>query len=255
MSEAVSVAILGATGRVGVRLVSLVLAHGSMELVAAIGRPGSPAVAGVTVGALQPGCFRGADVVVDFSTPEALCQALPLMGDAGLVSGTTGLSDAQHTLVDAHCAAAPVVLAANFSTGVNLLLDLVARAAAVLPDADIEIVEAHHHHKVDAPSGTALALGRAAAEARGVSLDDVAVHGREGRTGSRTAGSSGMHALRLGDVIGEHDVWLASDGDRVRLGHVATSRDTCAVGALRAAQWVRGRGPGRYTMRDVLGLS
>jgi len=140
---------------------------------------------------------------------------------------------------------------------VHVLADLVAVAAQALPDADIEVVELHHRRKVDAPSGTAKLLGEAAARARGRRLDEVARHGREGRTGVRAAPDAeiGVHALRLGDVVGEHEVWLAGEGERLRLGHIATSREAFARGALRAARWVAGRPPGRYTMRDVLGLS
>jgi len=142
----------------------------------------------------------------------------------------------------------------NFSLGVHVLADLVARAARALPHYDVEIVEAHHNQKRDAPSGTARFLGEVAAEARGVVLEDVAVHGREGHTGARPSGQIGFHALRGGDVVGEHTVWLAGQGNRLKLGHVATSRDTFALGALKAAVWMAGQAPGQYTMAHVLGL-
>lgn len=267
MAEPVVIAVLGAAGRVGRLLVQHILASEDLSLAAAVGRADSPVAyedagriagagfAGVPIGVLEPGCFFGAEVVVDFSTPEALVAALPFLDGAALITGTTGLSPEQAAQVEAYAQTAPVLAAANFSTGVTVLADLVARAARALPDADIEVVEAHHNQKVDAPSGTALHLARSAAEARDQQLDDVLDHGRHGRTGPRATGRIGMHALRMGDVVGEHEVWFASQGDRIRLGHVATSRDTFAVGALTAARWLRGRPSGSYTMRDVLGLS
>jgi 4-hydroxy-tetrahydrodipicolinate reductase len=262
----VVVAILGAAGRVGKRLVHRILDDETFSLAAAVGRADASTAfedagrtagagfAGIPIGVLEDECFFGAEVVIDFSQPDALIAALPFLNGAALVTGTTGLTAEQDAALDAYAKTAPVVAAANFSAGVTVLADLVARAAKALPDADIEVVESHHRHKVDAPSGTALFLAQSAANARGVRLEDVADHGRHGRTGERVSGRIGMHALRMGDVVGEHEVWLASEGDRLRLGHVATSRDTFAVGALRAAVWARGKAPGRYTMQDVLGL-
>jgi 4-hydroxy-tetrahydrodipicolinate reductase len=264
--EPLTIAVLGATGRVGRRVVAHILASEDLELQAAVCGPDSAALyedagrlagvgfSGLAVGPLEPGCFGEAEVVIDFSLPGALLAALPFLDGAALVSGTTGLSAEEEALVAAHAARAPVVRAANFSTGVTVLLDLVARAAAALPEADVEIVESHHRGKLDAPSGTALALARAAAAARGQALDEVACYGRVGRGEGRALGEIGIHALRMGDVVGEHEVWIAGQGDRVRLGHVATSRDTFALGALRAARWARGKDPASYTMRDVLGL-
>lgn len=246
----------------GRRVVRAIVARSELRLAAAVGRAGSAHIgrdAGelAGVGALEvwivpagPGCFGDADVVVDFSLPEGLLAALPHLGTAGLVSGVTGLDAAGAAAVDAAAGEAPVLLAANFSTGVHVLADLVARATQALPAYDVEVVEAHHRHKRDAPSGTALFLGEAAARGRDVALE--AVHGREGRT---SRGSEiGFHALRCGDVVGEHEVWLAGEGERLRLGHVATSRDAFALGAVQAACWLAGRRAGRYTMRDVLGL-
>lgn len=239
--EPLRVAVLG-TGRTGGRVLEAARAAPDLRVVATATR------------ALAPGCFADAEVVVDFSAPSALEAALPHLGAAALVTGTTGLSEAIEAALRARAHEGVVVAAANFSTGVALLNDLVARAAAALPDYDLEIVEAHHRFKRDAPSGTARVLARAAATARGVVLDDVAVHGREGDTGPRVAGSIGVHAVRGGDTVGDHTVWLAGDGERVELRHVATSRDTFARGALRAARWTRGRPPGAYDLRDVLGL-
>jgi 4-hydroxy-tetrahydrodipicolinate reductase len=212
-----------------------------MALVAAVGR-----------GQVGPGCFAGAVVVIDFSLPEALEQALPHLDGAALISGTTGLSTSQQALVDAAAQRVPVLQAANFSLGVNVLLDLVARAARALPTYDIEIIEAHHRHKQDAPSGTALALARSAATARGVDLDQVAVYGRSGDIGPRPPGQIGIHAIRGGGVVGEHQVWFCTDGERIGLHHLARDRALFAHGSIRAAAWITGQPAGRYTMRDLL---
>lgn len=222
----VRVAVLGATGRMGRRVVALAASEPDVTVVAAVGR-----------GGIGAGCFADAEVVVDFSLPAGLAAALPHLGDAALVTGTTGLDEETLARLADRSARAPVLTTANFSTGVTLLLDLVERAARVLPEYDVEVIETHHRAKVDAPSGTALALARAAAGGRGTDL------------------GIGIHAVRMGDVVGEHQVWLAGAGERVLLGHVATSRDTFAAGALRAARWIRGRPPGRYAMRDALGMS
>jgi 4-hydroxy-tetrahydrodipicolinate reductase len=239
----IRLAVLGATGRTGSRVVAAAHGDARFEVVA---QPGS--------GGLSPGCFADADVVIDFSTPEALVAALPHLGAAALITGTTGVSAADLDRLSIRAEQAPVLAAPNFATGVALLADLVEKAARVVPDYDVEVVESHHRNKADAPSGTALALARAAAHGHGVDLDSVGIYGRKGRTGTRPSGEIGIHALRLGDVVGEHTVWLAGPGERVMLGHVATSRDTFAAGALRAAAWVHGKPPGRYTLRDVLGL-
>ena len=244
------IGLLGATGRMGRRVAALALADGH-TLHAAIGHDGGE-VAGVPVTTVGPGCFDGCDVVIDFSLPEALAAALPHLGDVPLVTGTTGLSDPTAAALRAQATTAPVLAAANFSTGVALLVELARRAAAALPDYDVEITETHHRLKQDAPSGTALALASAVAEGRGVALDAVRRDGRTGRTGVRPVGEIGLHALRGGDVVGDHEIFLLGPGERVSLGHVATSRDTFAAGALRAARWLVGRPPGRYSLADVL---
>lgn len=258
-------AVLGASGRLGRRIVACAAEDDGIRLVAAVTRAGGAAVGvdagllagvgafGLTVGALGPGCFADADVVIDVSLPEGTRAALPHLGRAAFVVGVTGLDGSTAAQVDAEAADRAVLRAANFSAGVHVLAELVATAARALPDHDVEIVELHHRRKVDAPSGTATLLADAAAEARGG--DAPVRHGREGRTGVRPVGEIGMHALRLGDVVGEHTVWLAGEGERLHLGHVATSRDAFAHGALRAARWLSCRPPGVYTMRDVLGLS
>ena len=196
-------------------------------------------------GELSPEVHADAEVIIDFSLPEGTARLLELYPDTPLVIGTTGLSEATQQAIAQH--RAPVVWANNYSTGVTVLLDLVQRASKALPDYDLEIVEMHHRFKVDAPSGTARSL----AEASGRT---PLTHGRQGHTGERPRGGIGMHALRGGDVAGEHTVYLAGPGERLQLGHLATSRATFAEGAIRAARWLRGKPAGVYTMRDVLGL-
>jgi len=243
------IGVLGASGRMGQLVTAAVLADPDTELVASVDSAPSP-----TVAILGDGVFVDTDVVIDFSAPAALVAALPHLGGAVLVTGTTGLDDRQQQLLVGEFENRAVLQAANFSTGVNVLLDLVARAAGILADYDIEIVEAHHRRKVDAPSGTALALGRAVAQGRAVALEDLAIHGREGQVGARPDGQIAFHALRGGDVAGDHTVWIAGGGERIELRHVASSRATFAKGALRAAKWLSGRPAGRYTMRHMLDL-
>ncbi|MFL6846519.1 MAG: 4-hydroxy-tetrahydrodipicolinate reductase [Allosphingosinicella sp.] len=197
------------------------------------------------------------DVFVDFSVPDAVETHLAEARRAGkpILIGTTGLTPDHHRLIDEAAAEIPLILAANTSLGVNLLAHLVREAAARLgEDWDLEIVEMHHRFKADAPSGTALMLGRAAAEGRGVDLDSVADRGRDGLTGPREAGRIGFAALRGGSVAGEHQVIFAAEGERLELGHRAESRAIFARGAIEAALWLVGRPAGRYSMADVLGL-
>jgi 4-hydroxy-tetrahydrodipicolinate reductase len=204
--------------------------------------------------------LRGADVVIDFSAPEFLSQLLAdhaadLRGRA-LVVGTTGLGADEERLLASAAEYSPVLTAANFSVAVNLLLALAADAARVLgADYDVEIVEAHHRRKEDAPSGTALALGEAVAGARGLDLAGARRDGRSGRPGPRPADEIGFHALRGGLLAGEHEVRFLGDMDQLALVHRATDRALFARGALRAATWIAHRSPGRYAMRDVLGLA
>lgn len=263
MADAVRVVLSGATGRMGTTLAALAAERGDVRVVGGIGRQpergcdiGCPVVETPEEAAAL---LREAQVVVDFSSPELLRRLLEVhagaLGGVALVVGTTGLSESDQRVLAAHAERAPVLQAANFSVGVNLLLALAERAAAVLDDDyDVEIVEAHHRRKVDAPSGTALALGEAVARGRGVVLDDVRVDGRSGHSGERPRGQVGFHALRGGDVVGEHQVLLIGERERVVLGHVAQDRALFAEGALRAARWIAGREPGAYTMREVLGL-
>lgn len=242
------VAILGAAGRMGQMLVKLAEADPALSVVAQID---------VADGydATWP---EGTEAVVDFSFHAAVAPNVEKAAAQGLayVIGTTGLTPGEQARVDACAAKIPVVQAANYSLGVNLLLALVRQAAAALGSQyDVEVVEMHHRHKKDAPSGTALMLANAAAEGRGVKLADVACYGRQGLVGERPAGEIALHALRGGSVVGDHTVMFAGDVERVEITHRAQSREAFAAGALRAAIWAAGRRPGKYDMRDVLGFA
>ena len=227
------IGIKGATGRMGRAIADVIAARDDVEAVA-----------------------DAPDVFVDFSAPDALEKHLDEALAAGrpIVIGTTGLAPEHHALIDAAAGKIAVLQAANTSLGVNLLAHLVRETAAKLgPDWDIEVVEMHHRHKVDAPSGTGLLLGAAAAEGRGVDLDAVADRGRDGM-GAREEGRIGFAVMRGGSVAGDHMVVFAGEGERLELGHRAESRAIFAQGAVRAALWLAGKPAGRYTMSDVLGL-
>ena len=200
----------------------------------------------------------GTEAVIDFSFHSAVPAFVAKAAEEGLayVLGTTGLSAEEQQAVDAAAKRIPVVQSGNYSLGVNLLLNLVKTAAKVLgPEYDVEVVEMHHRHKKDAPSGTALMLAKAAAAGRGVDFDAAAVYGRKGIVGERPEGEIAVHALRGGSVVGDHTVMFAGEVERVELTHRAQSREAFAAGALKAAQWAAGRQPGIYTMRDVLGFA
>lgn len=242
------VAILGAAGRMGRMLCALAEANPELELVARVD----------VADGFDTTWPDGTEAVVDFTFHTAVPANVEKAAAAGVayVIGTTGLSADEQARVDACAQKIPIVQAANYSLGVNLLLDLVRKAAAVLgTDYDIEVVEMHHRHKKDAPSGTALMLARAAAAGRQVELDDVACYGRHGIVGERPEGQIALHALRGGSVVGDHTVMFAGDVERVEITHKAQGREAFAAGALRAAQWAAGRAPGHYDMRDVLGFT
>lgn len=263
------IGIAGCAGRMGRMLVDTVLetegatlsggtegkGHGAVgEDIGALGG-GDPC--GVLVGDDPDVLFANSDVVIDFTSPDAAVDHAQLAESHGvaLVVGTTGLKPADLEVLNRVARSVPVVQAANMSTGVNVLLGLTEQVAAILGDAyDIEIVEMHHRHKVDAPSGTALALGQAAADGRGVDLAAVSQRVRDGIVGPRQPGEIGFATLRGGDVAGEHTVIFAGDGERIELSHKATSRTVFAKGAVRSALWTAGQPPGLYSMRQVLGL-
>lgn len=249
------IGIAGIAGRMGRLLAEEVTAAGA-KLVGGIDRPDVKADAKLfaDIAALA----AASDVVLDFthaSTAAAHGKALAAAGTAWVL-GTTGLSAADEAVVAETAKQVAVVYAPNFSAGVNLMLALAERMAAALPaeQYDAEIVEMHHHFKKDAPSGTALGLANALAKGRGVNLKDVACYGREGMTGERPSGQIGIHAVRGGDVVGDHVVMFATDGERVEITHRASSRECFANGALKAAAWLPGRKPGLYNMRNVLNL-
>jgi 4-hydroxy-tetrahydrodipicolinate reductase len=265
----IRVGITGCGGRMGRMLVAelhrttgLVLAAGSeapeSSLIGRdVGEFAGVGTLGIAVTGDAAALVDASEVVIDFSAPAAAVLHARLCGErrVALVVGTTGLDAAQAGALEAAARAAPIVWAPNMSAAVNLLLDLVALAAKSLgEDYDIEVLEMHHKHKVDAPSGTALALGRAAAQGRGIDLASRSQRVRDGHTGARKSGDIGFATLRGGDVVGDHTVIFAGDGERLELTHRAGSRQGFARGALRAARWVVGRKPGLYGMKDVLGL-
>ncbi len=209
---------------------------------------------GIPLEGLALGQDESTDAYLDFSLPQGTAQLLEVVGSQPLVIGTTGLSADTLARLEEHALRAPVVLAPNFSTGVALLTELVKTASRVLASYDLEIVETHHRAKQDAPSGTALSLAQAAAQAREDSLERQGIYGRQGHTGPRPRGQIGLHAVRGGDLIGEHEVLLAGPGERLKLSHMATSRQAFVGGALRALRWVVDQPPGLYDMARVLGL-
>ncbi len=270
MADTIGIAVTGASGRMGQMLIRTIAETDGVHLAAAIERTGHDWV-GQDVGQAMGGAASGvvvtddagkaiaaADVVIDFTAPEATLAFSAICADAGVahVIGTTGMTDAQIAELQPASHSCAIVRAGNMSLGVNLLVQLTKRVAAALDeDFDIEVIEAHHHHKVDAPSGTALMLGEAAAQGRGVALSDVRDSGRDGITGARKRGDIGFSAIRGGDIVGEHDVMFAGAGERIVLRHMATDRVLFARGAIRAAKWTQGKAPGAYDMMDVLGLN
>jgi 4-hydroxy-tetrahydrodipicolinate reductase len=269
MAHIPGIVVTGASGRMGQSLIKAITAHDGMRLAAALERPGHAWV-GCDVGEAMGGAalgvavtddalaaFAQAQAVIDFTAPAATVAFAGLAAQARAVHviGTTGLGDDDLAKIDAAARHAVIVRAGNMSLGVNLLTQLTKKVAAALDaDFDIEIIESHHHHKVDAPSGTALMLGEAAAEGRGVTLADVRDSGRDGITGARKRGDIGFTAIRGGDIVGEHDVLFAAPGERIVLRHVATDRAIFVRGALRAALWGQDKAPGAYDMLDVLDM-
>jgi 4-hydroxy-tetrahydrodipicolinate reductase len=262
------IAVVGAAGRMGKTLIEAI-GQTDARLTAAVDRPDSSLIGadagelaalgklGVALSGDLATVLEQFDVLIDFTHPSVTLRNLALCRQAGkaMIIGTTGFSAEEKQLLAEAGKEIPIVFAANFSVGVNLCLKLLDTAARVLGDeVDIEIIEAHHRHKVDAPSGTALRMGEVVAQALGRDLAEVAVYGREGQTGARERQTIGFATVRAGDVVGDHTVLFAGDGERVEITHKASSRMTFAKGAVRAALWLEGREAGLYDMQDVLDL-
>ncbi len=251
----VNIALAGASGRMGLAVARTLVGRSDAVVAARFDRPGAQGEGLVE----RDVALAAAEVVIDFTVPEAstaLAEACAANGGPALVIGSTGFSDAQTARIAAAAERIAIVKSGNYSLGVNMLLGLVKQAAAALPasDWDIEVFEAHHRRKIDAPSGTALMLGQAAADGRGVDLGQVSDRARDGVTGPRVEGAIGFSVVRGGGIIGEHSVIFAGEEEVLTLSHSATDRGLFARGAVAAALWVRGRPPGLYDMQDVLGF-
>jgi len=260
MADLLKVVVTGASGRMGQTLVNLITRHNEIELVGALEHPKHQWIGqdiGVVVSEDPIKVIANAEAVIDFTTPSATVEFSKLAAQARAVHiiGTTGMSEDDLERIEAASFHSVIVRAGNMSLGVNLLVALTKKVAAALDsEFDIEIIEAHHNQKVDAPSGTALMLGKAAAKGRDISLAKSSERGRDGITGAREKGSIGFASIRGGDIVGKHDVLFASSGEQLTLSHNATDRNIFARGALKAALWGRDKEPGEYDMMDVLGL-
>ncbi len=262
------IAVAGATGRMGRAVLTAVMQSPGLVLSGALARPGSPACgrdAGLLVGTQSLGVMVSdapaaviaeCDVLIDFSQPQATLEYAELCAAHGkpAVIGTTGFNAQALERLRALSRQVAFVVAANMSVGVTLALHLLAIAARVAADADVEVFEAHHRHKRDAPSGTALRMGEVVAKARGQRLEDVAVYDRRSQRAERVPGTIGFASVRAGEIVGEHRVFMALSAERLEIAHIAESRDVFAEGALRAARFVRTQAPGLFDMQDVLGL-
>ena len=269
MSDDIAIGICGANGRMGRTLLATCAESEGLELRGAFERAGHPALgadAGVLAGGSSAGVIVGSDldaaagdldVVIEFTLPEATLEHVEICRRHGtpMVIGTTGFDAEQRARIESAAASTAIMLAPNMSVGVNLTFKLIELAAQVLgDDVDIEIIEAHHRHKVDAPSGTAVRMGEIVAGALGRDLSEVAVYGRKGHTGERSCKTIGFETIRAGDLVGEHTVMYAGIGERIEITHRASSRMNFALGAFRAARWLIGKPSGLYDMQDVLGL-
>jgi len=265
----VRIGLVGVSGRMGLCLIKAAALTEHAEFTVAVSRPESLAIGkdagelagistlGISVGDDLPAVLDQFDVLIDFTRPDSSMDFVDICRQAGkmMVIGTTGYTDAQKHAIAVAAQQIPIVLAPNFSVGVNLSLKLLETAAKVMGEyTDIEVIEAHHRHKVDAPSGTALRMGEVVATTLGRDLKQCAVYGREGETGARDRKTIGFSTIRAGDIVGEHTVMFADEGERVEITHKATSRMTFANGAVRAAIWLEGKSAGLYDMQDVLGL-
>ena len=268
--QTIKVGVIGAGGRMGRMLIEAVQNNPKTILNAAIERQGSSLVGAdagevAAIGRLEvqivdelEAVINDIDVLIDFSLPDATEKHMQVCAEhnVAMVIGTTGFNEAQEQVLAKASEKIAIVYAGNYSTGVNLSLKLLGMAAKAFGnDADIEIIEAHHKHKIDAPSGTAYMMAEAVAEARGQNLKDVAIYGREGQTGERESGTIGIHAVRGGEIVGDHTVMFIADGEVVEITHRARERMTFAAGAVRAATWVTEQAVGQYDMQDVLGLN
>lgn len=266
--EPLNIGVTGAGGRMGRTLIEAVSMAEGVQLGCALEKPGSSLLGvdagelaglgplGVVVSSDLQAAIEGVDVLVDFTVPSATISHLSACEAVGrpLVIGTTGFSEAERNRITT-AGVIPICMSSNFSTGVNLCFKLLELAAEVIgQESDIEIYEAHHRHKIDAPSGTALSMGEVVANALGRDLASVAVYGREGQTGARHQDAIGFATVRAGDIVGDHTVTFAADGERVEISHKASSRMAFARGAVRAAAWLAGQSPGLYDMQDVLGF-
>ena len=268
--EMINIGVIGAGGRMGRMLIEAVQDNPQTSLSAAIEREGSSLI-GADAGEVAAierlnikivddlvSVIDDIDVLIDFSLPDATEQNMQTCAEhkVAMVIGTTGFNEQQEQVLSEASKHIPIVYAGNYSTGVNLSLKLLGMAAKAFGnEADVEVIEAHHKHKIDAPSGTAYMMAQAVAEARGQNLKEVAVYGREGQTGAREAGSIGIHAIRGGEIIGDHTVMFIADGEVVEITHRARARMTFAAGAVRATTWVIQQKAGQYNMQDVLGLN
>jgi len=262
------IAIAGASGRMGRMLVEAVLGNADCQLAGALDQPGSPLIgqdaaaflgqrSGAAITADLREGLRNAQVLIDFTRPEGTMAHLAVCAELGVqaVIGTTGFSPEQKAEIGGHARRIGIMMAPNMSVGVNVVMRLLDQAARAFNEGyDIEIIEAHHRHKVDAPSGTALQMGEVVAQALGRDLAQCAVYGREGVTGARDPSTIGFATVRGGDIIGDHTVLFAGIGERIEISHKSSSRQTYAQGALRAARFLAGRGAGLFDMADVLGF-
>ena len=268
--QTIKVGVIGAGGRMGRMLIEAVQNNPKTILNAAIERQGSSLVGAdagevAAIGRLEvqivdelEAVINDIDVLIDFSLPDATEKNMQVCAEhnVAMVIGTTGFNEAQEQVLAKASGKIAIVYAGNYSTGVNLSLKLLGMAAKAFGnEADVEIIEAHHKHKIDAPSGTAYMMAEAVAEARGQNLKDVAIYGREGQTGERESGTIGIHAVRGGEIVGDHTVMFIADGEVVEITHRARERMTFAAGAVRAATWVTEQAVGQYDMQDVLGLN
>ena len=264
-----NICICGAAGRMGKRLIACATKMENMKIVGAVDIPQCPLIGkdsgtvsgieanGVLIADDLKSACENADAVIDFALADGILSRLAIYENANVavVFGTTAVSEQGTAAIESASKKIPVIHAPNFSVGVNLLFDLAKNSAKILDENyDIEIVEMHHHHKKDAPSGTAVRLAEMVEEGRGLQKEEKRIYGREGDTGARPKGEIAVHSLRGGDVVGDHTVIFAAEGERIELTHKASSRDAFAKGALRAAVFLEGKQPGIYTMKDVLGI-